>query len=155
MNINQEQKNNCYLYECNQKGCSNIGASNRIKYDTCEYQKSLYESTKPLSFQMFEGKYNNCGRCVHDKIYRPFDLVDIESELKNITRPASKCAQFKYNPNCKQSSNCTSTYDRAVPIVLAPQICPIVRNNIPKMTHPGYTMPRDNICARPGSEGEL
>ncbi|ARF09361.1 hypothetical protein Catovirus_2_310 [Catovirus CTV1] len=144
--VYQEQQNNCYKYECNQKGCSNIGASNRLKYDACEYQKKLYESTRPIQYQMSEYKFENCGKCVYDKFYRPFDLVDVESELKNITRPQSKCPQFKYSPNCKQSNSCLSTYDNAVPVVFAPEICPIVKNNIPRMTTPGYTLSGESLC---------
>lgn len=141
--------NNCGAYECNQKGCNNFGSSNRIKYDSCEYQKSLYESTKPLSYYIYEPKYESQTKCVHDKFYRKYDLVDVESELRNITRPMSKCSQYKYNPNCKKNESCTSTFDNTVPIVMAPELCPIVKNNIPKTTNPGYSIPNENICATP------
>lgn len=144
--MKSNHQNNCLKYECDQKGCNNVGESNRLKYDTCEYQKKLYESTKPLQFQLSEYKFESCSKCVHDKFYRPFDLVDIESELKNINRPQSKCAQYKYNPNCKLSTSCISTYDNMVPIVPAPEICPIVKNNIPKMNTKGFTVPNDNLC---------
>ncbi len=142
------QKNGCNMYECNQKGCNNIGASNRQMYDTCEYQKRLYESTASLGINLYEGKFENCSKCLYDKFWRPFDLVDVESELKNITRPATRCPQYKYNPDCKKSKSCWSTDDPTVPVVFIPEMCPVVRNNIPKYTHPGYTVPKDNICKR-------
>jgi hypothetical protein len=110
-------------------------------YDNCAYQKTLFESTSPLQHQLYEGKFEHCGKCTHEgKFYRPFDLVDVETELKGITRPNSRCPQFKYNPACKASKMCVSTHDKSVPIALNPHVCPIVHNNIPKMKTHGYTV---------------
>lgn len=124
----------------------NIGSSNRLPYDNCAYQKSLRESTSPLQYQLYQGKFENCNKCVHDKFYAPFDLVDTESELKNLNKPLSRCDQFKYNPKCKRSGMCVSTFDKSNPIVLAPEVCPIVTNNIKRSTGPGFTLPKENIC---------
>jgi hypothetical protein len=33
-----------------------------------------------------------------------------------------------------------------VPRILSPSLCPIVYNNIPRQTSPGYTVPNPNIC---------
>lgn len=125
----------------------NIGSSNRLPYDNCAYQKELYESTSPLLYNLYEGKHENCKKCLYDKFWRPFDLVDIESELKNITRPNTRCDQFKYDPKCKKSSSCISTFDKDIPVVFMADICPIIHNNIPKMTEPGYSLPPASICA--------
>lgn len=125
---------------------NNIGSSNRTMYDNCAYQKRLIESTSPLDYYLYEGAYENCGKCKHDKFWHPFDLVDQESELKNITRLATRCPQFKYNPRCKASSSCVSTFDKNVPVVFPPEVCPILENNIPKMTTPGYTVPPQTVC---------
>jgi len=124
------------------------GSSNRQIYDQCNFQKRTYESTSPLSYQLYQGKFENCNKCIADKFYVPFqpEIVDIESELKNITRPLSDCDQFKYSPTCKRSGLCTSTFDRSVPIVLAPEVCPIIYNNIPRQTNPGYHLPNPNFC---------
>lgn len=120
---------------------SQQGSSNRLIYDNCAYQLKVYQSTTPLSYQLYDGKYENDGKCTYNnKAWRPYDLVDQESELKGITRPNSKCNQFQYKPTCKKSSMCTSTFDDSNPVVLAPEVCPIVHNNIRKMTHPGYTL---------------
>ena len=73
-------------------------------------------------------------------------IVDVESDLRNITRPLSDCDQFKYSPACKRSGMCISTFDRYAPVVLAPEVCPIVYNNIPRQTNPGYRLPGANIC---------
>jgi len=124
----------------------NIGASNRTIYDNCAYSKELYESTAPLGFTLYQGAYENCNKCIVDKFYRPYDLVNIESELRNITRIVSKCDQYKYAPNCKSSRMCVSTFDKNIPKVPAPEVCPIVFNNIPKQTNPGYRLPCNSIC---------
>jgi hypothetical protein len=128
----------------------NIGASNKLIYDECDYQKRLYESTSPLAYNLFFGAQENCEKCRPS--YQPFwvkydpQIVDVESELLNITRPLSNCDQFKYSPACKRSGLCISTFDKSMPVVLAPEVCPIVYNNIPRQTSKGYRLPSANIC---------
>jgi len=124
----------------------NYGSSNRGLYDSCAYQQDLYESTSPLQYNLYTGYGENCSRCIYDRYYVKYQLVDVESELSNRTRPLSRCNQFKYNKDCPKSKLCTSTFDRSVPVTLPPEICPIVYNNIPKMTHPGYTIPDMRLC---------
>jgi hypothetical protein len=126
----------------------NQGSSSRSKYDTCQVQQETYESTSPLAYQMMFGKHENCNKCIHDNFYVKYqpEIVDVESELLNLTRPLSNCNQFKYNPSCKRSGLCTSTFDKSVPVVLAPEVCPIIYNNISRQTHPGYKLPSANIC---------
>ena len=124
----------------------NIGSSNRSLYDNCAYQKRLYESTQPLQYQLYFGAREHCQKCRFDKFYTKYDLVDVESELMNRTRPLSRCDQYKYNPRCRKSGLCMSTFDPTRPIVLAPEVCPIIYNNIPRQTHPGYTLPNANPC---------
>ena len=80
-------------------------------------------------------------------------LVEVESELRNQTRPLSECDQFKYSPDCKRSGICWSTFDKDVPVILAPEICPIIHNNIPKRTDNGLPNMNDsdisgNFCVR-------
>lgn len=126
------------------------GSFNRSKYDTCSYSKDLYESTSPLAYQLMFGKYENCNKCVHDNFYVKYqpEIVDVESELLNLSRPLSRCDQFKYSPTCKRSGLCMSTFDKAAPVVLAPEVCPIIYNNIPRYTSPGYKLPSANICKK-------
>lgn len=128
----------------------NIGGFNRLSYDSCAYDQQLHDSTSPFDYQMYGGKFENCDKCIVDKFYLKQDpaLVDVESELRNITRPYSKCNNLKYSPNCKKSGMCTSTFDKSVPIVPVPEVCPIVFNNIPRQTSPGYTVPSRNICRK-------
>lgn len=124
------------------------GFSSRLPYDPCAYNKELSESVAPYAYQMFDGKFENCNRCVYDKYTRPFDgdVVDVESELHNITRPASRCPSRKYHPGCKMSPNCISTYDDKVPVVLAPEVCPIVHNNLNWKNDTGIRDPRPSNC---------
>ncbi len=124
----------------------NIGSSNRLLYDNCSYQKNLYESTSPMAYRLYFGAQENCNKCIADRFYTKYQLVDIETELRNQTRPLSDCDQFKYSPNCKRSGLCLSTFDKSVPVVMAPEVCPIVYNNIPRQRSPGYHLPDPNFC---------
>jgi len=128
----------------------NIGASNRTIYDNCQYQKRLYESTSPLQYKLNFAWAENCNKCLYDKFWLKYQLVDVESELKNLSRPLSNCDQFKYQPHpnapCARNGMCISTFHKNIPVVPAPDVCPIVYNNIPKQTSVGYSVPNPNIC---------
>jgi hypothetical protein len=116
----------------------NIGGNTRQIYDRAEYAQQLKQNVSPLAYMLYSGKYENCNKCVYDKFYTPFDVVDIESELSNRTRPLTRSDQYKYNPNCVASSTCLSTFDRSVPVVPSPELCPIVYNNIKHPIGPGF-----------------
>lgn len=150
MNYMFKKKNsNCDNYKYKQKENYNFGSSNKLMYDCCEYEKSLEQSVTPLSYYLYDGKYENGHKCVYDKqFWKPQDLVDIESELFNLTRPATKCPSGHYNPNCQASPHCFSTFDKNVPVVINPDVCPIVHNNIKKATNPGYTLINTNLYRR-------
>jgi len=125
-------------------------------YDNCEFQRRIMESTGPLGYQLDRTKYVNCSRCqVYQKQYVP--LVDVESELKNITRSQSKCSNFKYTPDVKfvpgQKNVGLSTFDKLVPISLPPEVCPDVEaylyfNNglLRPMDVVGPRFPNPRIC---------
>lgn len=127
---------------------STQGASNRQIYDCCNYAQTLQQSVDPLQYNLYFGAGENCSKCIDKKAWFKQDrqIVDIESELRNQTRPLSRCDFLKYNPNCKTSDSCISTFDPNVPRILSPSLCPIVYNNIPTQTSPGYTVPSPNIC---------
>jgi hypothetical protein len=124
----------------------NIGGNTNLIYDDCSYHKELRESTSPLNYQLYQGKFINCQSCIYDKFYPPYALVDIETELRNQTRPLSNCDNFKYHPRCMKSGLCISTYDRTLPVVLEPSLCPIVHNNNQRQSHPGYILPKSYHC---------
>ena len=120
----------------------NYGASNRLLYDKCYEQKRTFESTEPLNYYIYMDAHENSKRCKESRIYYRQDpeLVDIETELRNQTRPISNCDNFMYNPACVRSGMCISTFDKNIPIVPAPELCPIVYNNIRPRTTPGFTI---------------
>lgn len=132
------------------KTCPSIGTFNRLPYDMCAYSRTLRQSTSPLMYNMSRYKYENCKMCTYDgKLWAPFDLVDFESELLGLSRPNSKCNELEYDPRCPKSSLCTSTFDKSVPIVYAPDVCPVVCNNIKKMRTPGYILHQRDFCGKP------
>ena len=126
----------------------NQGSSNRLPYDECAYAQKLHDSTTPFQYRTYAGAYENCDKCKLDKFWRPFDpeIVDVESELKNISRPATKCTTLKYHPSCKKSSACMSTFDPSRPVVHNADVCPVVHNNIPKITHNGMRRTLELNC---------
>jgi hypothetical protein len=125
-------------------GFSSAGGFTGTLYDKCSYQRDLSESVSPLQYQLMFAKFENCNKCVYDEnsffTKHNSRIIDTESELKNITRRYSKCPQHKYNPNCKKSCGCTSTFDRSVPTVMAQEVCPIIYNNIPPLHNRGYKL---------------
>jgi hypothetical protein len=127
---------------------STQGASNRQVYDCCKYAQDLKQSVDPLQYNLYFGAQENCSKCIDKKAWfkQDTEIVNVESELWNITRPLSDCDQYKYNPDCQTSDSCISTFSPNVPRILSPSLCPIVYNNIPIQDSPGYTVPNPNIC---------
>jgi hypothetical protein len=129
----------------------NTGRFTHLRDDQCAYEKTIHESTEPLGYQMFPGKFENCNKCVRDKesFWRPFDeeIVDTESELRGITRRASNCPSKKYNPGCNKSSGmCTSTFDKSNPVVYPGRLCPIVSPDLYQIEGPGYKLKTEPFC---------
>ena len=84
-------------------------SSNRLKYDTCAYKKSLDKSVGPLSYVLNPIKYENCNKCrmelgiVGGTAVSQIkgNLVDLENDLRGQTRSASLCPDNHYHPSCK------------------------------------------------------
>jgi len=146
-------------------------SSNRLKYDTCAYEKFLNESTGPFAYSMYPGKYENCAKCrielgqVGGNGVSLFsgNLVDLESDLRGQSRPASLCPKNKYQPMCKKPNpNCDGLpCDPAsqYPLVNQPS-CQMVRYppvpQPPQYKPQGCPMPKVNTyykneCAPKGS----
>lgn len=123
------------------------GSQNRTNMDVSAYQKRLYESTSPLLWNTYFGAVENVNKCRYDPGYYPLRnhprIIDIESDLRNQTRPYSKADQLRYSPACIKSGNCISTFDKSAPVILAPEVCPIVFNNIPRWTSNGLCRVKD------------
>lgn len=82
-------------------------ASSRLKDDTCAYKRALKQSVDPLAYQLEPSKYIHGRRCRMTlgvlggntvSTLNGEALVDTESELFNITRPASLCPLKHYVP---------------------------------------------------------
>jgi len=74
-------------------------SSNRLTYDRCAYATEIKESTEPLEYNLFVGKYENCKTCPVGKYTNvlPFGpKTNTESELWGITRHNTKCPSKKY-----------------------------------------------------------
>lgn len=126
---------------------SSIGSFNRLRYDTCTYNQDLTQSTDPLNYQMTRYKFENCSACTYEgKYYAPFDLVDFESELRNITRPGTQCDSLKYSPTCEKSESCVSTFEKSNPVVLLKDVCPVVCNNIKRSLNTGTNVRQKDYC---------
>lgn len=88
-----------------------LPAFTRDSYTKCAYKTKMNESLAPGMYQLTNQVRNDCfmdfpgGRFT---INQPGSLIDIESELKNQTRAASRCPKKKYNPlvNCKDCESC-------------------------------------------------
>jgi len=91
---------------------------NRLKYDSCEEKKVLKESMGPGLYQVTEPVL--CGTCYQDnpqiRLQKNGDSmntgvdwrfnggpIDVDSELRNLNRAASRCPSNKFNPNCNKN----------------------------------------------------
>ena len=89
-------------------------SSNRLIYDECAYKKTLQQSTDPLQYALYTGKFENSAKCrielgsVGGNGVSLFNgnLVDLESDLRGQTRLLSDCSKDKYHPDCSNCRNC-------------------------------------------------
>lgn len=106
---------------------------NRLNYDNCAYSKKIEESTSPLDYNLFKGKYENCKECPvgsHTNNLEFGSKTIVESELIGLTRQESKCPDKKYNP---KNSSVTADYS-------PPQMC----HSIYYITPTNMKMPTSN-----------
>jgi len=76
-------------------------SSNHLKYDTCAYASIIKESTKPLEYWLYRGKYETSIPCSNGNFTNNIDFpsrADVESELYGLTRPSTDCPSLKYDP---------------------------------------------------------
>lgn len=85
-------------------------SSNRLNYDTCQYKQKLAESISVGNY-MLNVPPIACDSCYPyppsirlqrqgDSVSATQPLIDVDSELIGITRPASKCPSRKFIPKC-------------------------------------------------------
>lgn len=106
-------------------------SSNRLIYDKCAYASEIKESTSPLEYYLFKGKYESCKQCTVGNFTNnlPFDLkTDTESELLGLTRPNTKCPSLKYDS--------TKGYNNPMfsPAIMCQSIYQLTPNNLEKPT---------------------
>jgi len=76
-------------------------SSNRLRYDACAYATDIKESTSPLDYNLFQGKYINQKNCAVSDFTNTLEFIDratVESELYGITRSNTQCPSLKYDP---------------------------------------------------------
>jgi hypothetical protein len=80
---------------------------NRLPYDSCAYAKTLQQSTDPLDYNLYRGKFESCEQCVEGLYPNELDFgirADVESDLKGQNRISSKCPSEKYPANSNSIS---------------------------------------------------
>lgn len=101
----------------------------RLDYDCCAYAKDLQESTTPLEYLMYRGKFENCKKCPDNTNNLDFGIkVDVENELRNQTRYSTKCPSKKYDPTKPFPAAKTTN----------PHVCERIPSGLKKPTGPGY-----------------
>lgn len=83
-------------------------SSNRLIYDTCEYQTRLNENVGTLEYTLNPMKNENCNKCRMELgtvggtnvSHVKGNLVDLETDLLGITRKASLCPTKKFTSTC-------------------------------------------------------
>ena len=77
-------------------------SSNRLIYDKCAYATTIKESTGPLEYNLFRGKYENNQQCPVGEFSNILEFgprADVESELYGLNRLGTKCPQLKFDPS--------------------------------------------------------
>jgi len=77
-------------------------SSNRLIYDKCSYAIELKESTSPLDYYLYKGKYELNKQCPVGNHGNRLDFsirADTENELFGLKRLGTLCPSKKYNPN--------------------------------------------------------
>ena len=83
-------------------------SSNRLIYDTCEYQTRLNENAGTLEYMLNPMRNENCNKCRMELgtvggtnvSHIKGNLVDLETDLMGITRKASLCPVKKFTSAC-------------------------------------------------------
>ena len=82
-----------------------------------------------------------------------YDCCDYAQQLQQSVDPLQYYLYFGAQENCSKCIDkkawfrqCISTFAENTPKILSPSVCPIVYNNIPVQTSPGYKLPNPNIC---------
>lgn len=116
---------------------------NRLQYDACAYAKELQQSTDPLEYNLFRGKYETCKDCPNGEGPNNLDFgvrSDVESDLKGQIRLGSKCDGDKY-----------PAFSTVAPQFNPPIICQGIYNLTPVYT--GYPSTNPIPLVKPTNSG--
>jgi len=123
-------------------------SSNHLKYDTCAYATTVKESTEPLEYWLYKGKYEVCNPCKNGDFTNNLEFTsraDVESELFGLTRQSTDCPSLKYDPT-KQFNN---------PMFSPPILCQSIYGITPSnLVNPTSNMLNENnlginLCSPP------
>jgi hypothetical protein len=106
---------------------------NRLTYDSCAYSKTLQESTDPLEYNLFKGKFESCITCPVGDFTNNLEFgtrVEVESDLKGQLRLGSKCPSEKFPTNAGHAAAFT-------PAITCQSIYNLTPNNLVKPTTNG------------------
>jgi hypothetical protein len=107
-------------------------SSNRLIYDKCAYATEIKESTGPLEYNLFKGKYENCKQCEAGQFANILEFgprADVESELYGLNRPGTLCPQLKFDPKKEFK------YPELSPTRMCESIHHITPNNLERPKH--------------------
>lgn len=101
-------------------------SQNNLINDDCAYKRRLHESTSPLLYNINPIAYESCTKC--HQAYPGFigalggqgfgigpSRVQIDSDLRGITRLQSKCPSHKYNPESYAYCGACKKCDKGLP----------------------------------------
>ena len=85
---------------------------NRLSSDTCSYRNELAQSVGSLGWVLDSSRFENDSKCRiahgvvggNDVSIIKGNMVDLESDLKGVTRLSSKCPTLHYMNPCPQGS---------------------------------------------------
>jgi hypothetical protein len=124
----------------------------RTTYDQCAYNKDLSQSTSTLNYLLDPNKFYNCNDCRvefgllggNNVSLTQSNMVDLESDLFNITRQYSTCPERKFLPRCEQCEQngglpCGSVSCKRQEKLKHLKSCNIVQY-APRVDHIGYDL---------------
>lgn len=122
---------------------NNYASFSKSLYDTCNLKKKDEESMGPFNWITDNvHKTMNCDVAQspfqHTQLNSiPSTLVDKESDLRNQTRPFSRCPEIKYKSNSKELSNQCDVYNQGFPCNC--NLCSSPKNDCNDFLLPSYT----------------
>lgn len=87
------------------------GEFTRKLYDDCALNQNTRDSTAPLGYQMYAGKFTGYNDICPSQLNSDnLALVDVESSMLGLDRIASNCNEAQY-PLCNKTTGCLLTND--------------------------------------------